>query len=55
MERKATVAMTEAIGNRQLDKAWTASVPADLKTKDPAAYKRLADHYNARLATFNAK
>jgi hypothetical protein len=55
MEKKAVLAMTDAIGNRQLDKAWTASVPADLKTKDPAAYKRLADHYNTRLATYKAK
>lgn len=55
MEQKAMLAMTDAIGNRQLDKAWTTNVPADLKTKDPEAYKRLADHYNARLQTFKAK
>jgi hypothetical protein len=55
MEKKAMTAMTEAIGNRQLDKAWTGNVPADLKAKDPEAYKRLADHYNARLQSFKAK
>jgi hypothetical protein len=55
MEKKAIAAMTDSIGNRQLDKAWTANVPADLKTKDPTAYKRLADHYNERLQSFKAK
>jgi len=55
MEQKAMLAMTEAIGNRQLDKAWTTNVPANLKSADPDAYKRLADHYNARLQSFKAK
>jgi recombination protein RecT len=55
MESAAKEAMDKAVGNRQLDAAWTKNVPANLKAKDPDAYKRLADHYNERLQTFRAK
>jgi recombination protein RecT len=55
METVAKEAMTKAVGNRQLDAAWTKNVPANLKQVDPDAYKRLADHYNARLQSFKAK
>lgn len=55
MEEAAVAAMDKAVGNRQLDKAWTTTVPGNLKTADPEAYQRLADHYNARLQSFKAK
>jgi|GEM_PF-346616 len=55
MEKKAMDAMTVAMGNRRLDKAWTDNVPGNLKTTDPEAYKRLEAHYTQRLHSFRAK
>lgn len=55
MEQKAMAAMTEAVGNKRLDKAWSDNVPGNLKAADPEAYKRLEKVYSDRLQSFRAK